>query len=105
MKWDAGGDPHGAKPLSDGIRALLKQALGVEASVLTAPEIDEVRVRPSALTAADRDALAAIVGAEFVLDDDRARLLHAGGKSTLALLRRKDLEQDAPVAPLVPGGV
>jgi len=103
MKWNAWGDPNAAKPLSDGIRALLKQALGVEASVLTAPEIDEVRVRPSALTAADRDALAAIVGAEFVLDDDRARLLHAGGKSTLDLLRRKDTEQDAPDAVLVPG--
>ena len=103
MKWNAWGDPNAAKPLSDGIRALLKQALGVEASALTAPEIDEVRVRPSALTAADRDALAAIVGAEFVLDDDRARLLHAGGKSTLDLLRRKDTEQDAPDAVLVPG--
>src|ERR1700693_5698847 len=103
MKWNAWGDPNAAKPLSDGIRALLKQALGVEASALTAPEIDEVRVRPSALTGADRDALAAIVGAEFVLDDDRARLLHAGGKSTLDLLRRKDTEQDAPDAVLVPG--
>jgi alkyldihydroxyacetonephosphate synthase len=103
MKWNAWGDPNAAMPLSDGIRALLKQALGVEASALAAPEIDEVRVRPSALTAADRDALAAIVGAEFVLDDDRARLLHAGGKSTLDLLRRKDTEQDAPDAVLVPG--
>ena len=103
MKWNAWGDPNAAKPLSDGIRALLKQALGVEASALAAPDIDEVRVRPSALTAADRDALAAIVGAEFVLDDDRARLLHAGGKSTLDLLRRKDTEQDAPDAVLVPG--
>ena len=102
MKWNAWGDPNAAKPLSDGIRALLKQALGVDGSPAGGPEIDEVRVRPSALTAADRDALAAIVGAEFVLDDDRARLLHAGGKSTLDLLRRKDTEQDAPDAVLVP---
>src|ERR1700730_7503093 len=103
MKWNAWGDPNAAKPLSDGIRALLKQALGVEASALTAPDIDEVRVRPSALTGADRDALAGIVAAECVLDDDRARLLHAGGKSTLDLLRRKDTAQDAPDAVLVPG--
>src|SRR6201988_3232821 len=103
MKWNAWGDPDAAKPLSDGIRALLKQALGVEVSALAAPQIDEVRVRPSALTDADRDALAAVVGAEFVLDDDRARLLHAGGKSTLDLLRRKDVEQDAPDAVVVPG--
>src|SRR6202051_5413715 len=96
MKWNAWGDPNAAKPLSDGIRALLKRALGVEASALTAPEIDEVRVRPSALTAADRDALAAIVGAEFVLDDDRARLLHAGGKLTPELLRAQTPETDRP---------
>src|SRR5246127_785086 len=102
MKWNAWGDPNAARPLSDGIRALLKQALGVEASALAAPDIDEVRVPPSALTAGDRDALAAIVGAEFVLDDDRARLLRAGGKSTLDLLRRKHDEQDAPDAVVVP---
>jgi alkyldihydroxyacetonephosphate synthase len=103
MKWNAWGDPDAAKPLSDGIRALLEHALGVSTSAVGAPEIGEVRVRPTALTAADRDALAAVVGAEFVLDDDRARLLHAGGKSTLDLLRRKDTEQDAPDAVLVPG--
>src|SRR5260370_563787 len=50
-----------------------------------------------------RGGLAGIVRGEFVLDDDRARLLHAGGKSTLDLLRRKDTEQDAPDAVLVPG--
>ena len=103
MKWNAWGDPGAAKPLSDGIRALLKQALGVPTSAVGAPEIGEVRLRRTALTAADRDALAAVVGVDFVLDDDRARLLHAGGKSTLDLLRRKDTEQDAPDAVLVPG--
>jgi alkyldihydroxyacetonephosphate synthase len=102
MKWNAWGDPAAAKPLSEGIRSLLKQALGVQDSDVVAPGIDDVVVRPSALPAADRDALAAIVGAEFVLDDDRARLLHAGGKSTVDLLRRKDNEQDAPDAILVP---
>ena len=30
MKWNAWGDPAAAKPLSDGIRTLLKQALGVD---------------------------------------------------------------------------
>jgi alkyldihydroxyacetonephosphate synthase len=102
MKWNAWGDPAAAKPLSDGIRSLLKQALGVEAAGVAAPEIDEVQVRPSSLPGADRDALAAIVGREYVVDDDRARLLRAGGKSTLDLLRRKDHEQDAPDAVVVP---
>lgn len=103
MKWNAWGDPAAAKPLSDGIRSLLKQALGVGEAEVPAPEIDEVRLRPSALSTDDRDALAAIVGSEFVLDDDRARLLHAGGKSTLDLLRRKQIEQDTPDAVVVPG--
>ena len=103
MKWNAWGDPAAAKPLSDGIRSLLKQALGVGEAEVPAPEIDEVRLRPSALSTDDRDALAAIVGSEFVLDDDRARVLHAGGKSTLDLLRRKQIEQDAPDAVVVPG--
>jgi alkyldihydroxyacetonephosphate synthase len=102
MKWNAWGDPAAAKPLSDGIRSLLKQALGVGDAHIAAPEIDDVRVRPSTLTDADRDALAAIVGAEFVLFEDTSRLLHAGGKSTLDLLRRKESEQDAPDAVLVP---
>src|SRR6201997_3470148 len=102
MMWNAWGDPAAATPLSKGIRSLLEQALGVQDSEHAAPEIDEVRIRPSALPAADRDALAAIVGPEFVLDEDRARLLRAGGKSTLDLLRRKQAEQDAPDAIAVP---
>jgi alkyldihydroxyacetonephosphate synthase len=103
MNWNAWGDPEAAKPLSDGIRSLLKQALGVDEAPVAAPTIDEVRLRPSALSAADREAFAAIVGPDFCRDDDRSRLLHAGGKSTLDLLRRKDIgEQDAPDAILLP---
>src|SRR6266436_2967051 len=65
LKWNAWGDPAQAKTLSEGIRSLIKQALGV---------------------------------------DDRARLLRAGGKSTLDLLRRKDSGvQDAPDVVLLPG--
>ena len=53
---------------------------------------------------ADRDGLAAIVGADYCSVDDRGRLLRAGGKSTLDLLRRKDSGvQDAPDAVLLPG--
>ena len=102
MKWNAWGDPAAAKPLSEGIRSLLEQALGVAPAEVAAPGIDDVIVRPSALSAADRDALAGIVGTDFVLDDDASRLLRAGGKSTLDLLRRKATEQDAPDAIVVP---
>src|SRR5690349_9859066 len=103
MKWNAWGDPAAAKPLSDGIRSLLKQALGVEESTVAELEADQVRLRPSALSDADRDGLASIVGTEFCVIDDRGRLLRAGGKSTLDLLRRKDSGvQDAPDAVLLP---
>ncbi|MHA3020950.1 FAD-binding oxidoreductase [Mycobacterium sp. BMJ-28] len=104
MKWNAWGDPAAAKPLSDGIRALLKQALGIEESTAAPLTAEQVTLRPSRLTDADRDALAAIVGAAHCRLDDQDRLLRAGGKSTLDLLRRNDnREQDAPDAVLLPG--
>ncbi|WAC94300.1 FAD-binding oxidoreductase [Mycobacterium sp. Aquia_213] len=104
MKWNAWGDPASAKPLSDGIRSLLKQAVGLQDSQETELTPDQVQLRPSSLPQADRDALAGIVGAEYCRVDDRERLLHAGGKSTLDLLRRKDTGvQDAPDAILLPG--
>jgi alkyldihydroxyacetonephosphate synthase len=104
MKWNAWGDPAEAKPLSDGIRSLLKQALGLEDSTAHELEAEQVRLRPSALSQADRDGMAAIVGAQYCGVDDGARLLRAGGKSTLDLLRRKDSGvQDAPDAVLLPG--
>jgi alkyldihydroxyacetonephosphate synthase len=103
MKWNAWGDPEQAKPLSDGIRSLLKQALGIEDSAAAELDAEQVRLRPSALSPADRDGLAAIVGANFCRVDDHGRLLRAGGKSTLDLLRRKDSGvQDAPDAVLLP---
>src|SRR6476661_5080009 len=104
MKWDAWGDPEQAKPLSEGIRNLLTQALGVGDVPLPELEPDQVKLRPSALSSADREGLAAIVGTENCGVDDHARLLRAGGKSTLDLLRRRDSGvQDAPDAVLLPG--
>lgn len=104
MKWNAWGDPAAAKPLSDGIRTLLTQALGVEQTERPELRLDEVRVRPSALAEPQRAALAAIVGEPHCSVADQARLLRAGGKSTLDLLRRTDRgEQDAPDAVLTPG--
>lgn len=103
MAWNAWGDPEAAKPLSDGIRALLEQALGVTVSEIPAPSIDEVQVRPSSLADVHRDALAEFVGADHIRTDDQGRLRYAGGKSTLDLLRRKQTHQDAPDAVLLPG--
>ncbi|MGB6512404.1 MAG: FAD-binding oxidoreductase, partial [Mycobacterium sp.] len=88
MKWNAWGDPHEAKPLSEGIRSLLTQALGVTDSTAAELDPDQVTLRPSQLTDDHREALAAIVGPDYCRVGDRDRLLHAGGKSTLDLLRR-----------------
>ena len=104
MTWNAWGDPQAAKPLSESIRALLQQALGVDAS--PAPQLtpDQVRLRPSALSTDDLRALSDVVGAQHCRTDTMSRLLRAGGKSTLDLLRRKDSGvQDAPDAVLLPG--
>jgi alkyldihydroxyacetonephosphate synthase len=104
MTWNAWGDPSAAKPLSDGIRTLLTQVLGVDADTETELVATDVRLRPSALSDADRAAFADLLGTEHVIADDFGRLLRAGGKSTLDLLRRKDRGvQDAPDAVLLPG--
>jgi alkyldihydroxyacetonephosphate synthase len=108
MKWNAWGDPNAAKPLPDSIRSLLKQALGVTSSPATELSniaVDQVRLHPSRLTSSHREALTAIVGPDCYRAGDRDRLLRAGGKSTLDLLRRKDSGvQEAPDAVLLPGG-
>ncbi|MGB3484109.1 MAG: FAD-binding oxidoreductase [Mycobacterium sp.] len=104
MKWNAWGDPAAAKPLSDGIRTLLKQALGVDVPDTTELEPTQVQLRPSTLTADDITGLEGIVGAENLSTAAEDRLLRAGGKSTLDLLRRTDRgPQDAPDAVLAPG--
>ncbi|MFZ0228751.1 MAG: FAD-binding oxidoreductase [Mycobacterium sp.] len=104
MKWNAWGDPDQAKPLSEGIRLLLAQALGVTGSAELELDAGQVQLRPSELANAHREALAAIVGPDYCRVGDRDRLLHAGGKSTLDLLRRKSPgAQDAPDAVLLPG--
>ena len=102
MAWNAWGDPDAAKPLSDGIRGLLEQALGVTPAAIPAPGIDEVKLQPSTLTGIHRDGLTAIVGADYLHTGDHERLLYAGGKSTPDLLRRKQTHQDAPDAVLLP---
>ncbi|WP_280672617.1 FAD-binding oxidoreductase [Kitasatospora sp. MAP12-44] len=104
MSWDAWGDPALAKPLSDDIKGLLGQLLGVTPQDTAAPTADEVVLRPCALPAEDLAALARIVGEWNVSAADADRLPRAGGKSTPDLLRRKSREpQDAPDAVVLPG--
>jgi alkyldihydroxyacetonephosphate synthase len=103
MKWNAWGDPAAAAPLSDSIRALLKQALGVDSPAAAELQPSDVELRPSALSTADLNSLVTIVGPDNVTAEPGARLLRAGGKSTLDLLRRTEHLQDAPDAVLTPG--
>lgn len=103
MAWDAWGDPALAKPLSAGIRSLLEQALGVTGAGPAPVSREQVQLAPSALEAHHHRGLSAILGEQFVRTADRDRLLHAGGKSTPDLLRRRQIHQDAPDAVLLPG--
>jgi len=103
MAWDAWGDPALAKPLSAGIRTLLEQALGVAGAEVTAPTLDSVQLSPSALAQVHLDGLTAIVGDGFLRTGHNDRILHAGGKSTPDLLRRKQTHQEAPDAVILPG--
>ncbi|WP_182346673.1 FAD-binding oxidoreductase [Tomitella gaofuii] len=104
MKWDAWGDPSAATTLSDGIRSLLEQALGVSGADAARRGPDQVVLASSALPPEDLDAFAEVVGAGHVGTSDGDRLSRAGGKSTPDLLRRtRALRQDAPDAVLAPG--
>uniref|UniRef100_UPI0024588866 FAD-linked oxidase C-terminal domain-containing protein n=1 Tax=Nocardia carnea TaxID=37328 RepID=UPI0024588866 len=65
--------------------------------------MDDEPPRPRALPAARRAGLAQVVGDEHVSTEHAARLRHAGGKSTLDLLRRRAAgPQDAPDAVVFP---
>nr|WP_228823579.1 FAD-binding oxidoreductase [Nocardia blacklockiae] len=103
MVWDAWGIPAGHAPLPERIRTLLAQVFGVSGEPVPRRDEGDVPLRDPALTAAQFAGLSAVVGAEFVSVDHRDRLLHAGGKSTPDLLRRRaEGPQDAPDAVVFP---
>jgi alkyldihydroxyacetonephosphate synthase len=103
MAWNAWGDPAAAQPLPDSVVTLLREALGIDGPPVAAVALDDVRLAASALSHVDRATLSGIVGPQFFCDDDGSRLLHAGGKSTIDLLRRKDRGvADTPDAVLMP---
>jgi alkyldihydroxyacetonephosphate synthase len=104
MKWDGWGDPAQATELSPSLLGMVNDLLKVSAADVHAVAREQVRLRPSALSDADRAELEAVVGAGNISTDDDDRLPRAGGKSTQDLLRRKSSdEQDAPDAVLTPG--
>ncbi len=102
MRWNGWGDPSKAKELPLAVRALLPVKLGRVPKPDAAVALDEVELAPSALDAADRTALAVIVGDDHVASDHDARIRHSGGRSTPDLLRRRARRQDAPDAVVSP---
>jgi alkyldihydroxyacetonephosphate synthase len=103
MQWSGWGDPAEAPALSPATLELLRGALSVRRPGPTVP-VQDVRLPPVRLGDRERDKLAAVVGAEHLSVDDRARLLHTRGKSTKDLLRIRSGEaDDAPDAVVFPG--
>ena len=102
MRWNGWGDPAKAKELPLAVRALLPVKLGRVPKPDAAVALDEVELAPSALDAADRAALAEIVGEAKVATDDESRIRHSGGRSTPDLLRRRAPRQVAPDAVVSP---
>jgi alkyldihydroxyacetonephosphate synthase len=103
MLWSGWGDPAEATTLPPAVLDLLHQALGVRGP-RPPVALDEVRLPEPSLPDPAREALAAAVGAEHVLDDPRVRVLHTRGKSTPDLLRlRAGQADDAPDLVVLPG--
>lgn len=102
MKWDAWGDPELAAPLSESMSTLIRGMLGVSGDASSPLDPADVELAPTQLSDDDIEALAGIVGVDWVSSADADRLTRAGGKSTLDLLRRRREQQDAPDAVVVP---
>jgi alkyldihydroxyacetonephosphate synthase len=104
LSWSGWGDPATAAPLPEALRAVLRQALGIEGHGRPAPPLAQLVLTPLRLPSAVADELAAIVGAEHAHADHETRARHARGKSTVDLLElRASGPIDAPDLVLTPG--
>ncbi|WP_043634039.1 FAD-binding oxidoreductase [Nonomuraea candida] len=104
MSWSGWGDPAKARELPEGVRALLRDLLGVRAPAEPAATLESVRLPPVALPAPLLGALAGVVGAGHVLTGHEARVRHTRGKSTPDLLRMRAGDGSAaPDAVVLPG--
>ena len=99
------GEPGAGPSLPDHAAGFLREELGIDGSVTSAPvALDAVRLRPAALDAGLRRRLEEVVGAAHVRDDPAARVLRCRGKSYLDLLAQRAGEcEDAPDAVVAPG--
>ncbi|SEE98718.1 alkyldihydroxyacetonephosphate synthase [Arthrobacter alpinus] len=104
--WYGWGDPTRAKPLGPGALAFLQRTLGLASVARDHSPVDlaDVRVGPSTLSPELLAELGAITGPEHVSTEAAERILHAGGKSTPDLLRRRSGDAlNAPDAVVFPG--
>jgi alkyldihydroxyacetonephosphate synthase len=98
LSWWGWGDPAQVPQLAAGVRGLLEQALGVRGEAKPRiQEIDEVALPPVRLPEAVAERLVSVVGPGNASAEPESRVRHAGGKSTVDLLRIRAGE--APVAP------
>jgi alkyldihydroxyacetonephosphate synthase len=102
MRWDGWGDPARAHGLPTGVKLLLTAVLGRLPKAPAAPRLAEVTLSTPPLADDDLAALAKAVGDDHVDAGHDVRLLHAGGKSTPDLLRRRQAVQVAPGAVVLP---
>jgi alkyldihydroxyacetonephosphate synthase len=97
MLWSGWGDPAQGTSLSQEVRALLEQGLGVTRAGEPAPALESVELQASRLSAEQVAALSADTATE-------ARLRHLRGKSTPDLLRIRQRDfSDAPDGVVTPG--
>lgn len=89
--WWGWGDPEQAKPLPAGAARMLDELVGSHSASTNRPPVDlaSIEVPDSRADEALRTALAAAVGAEHVLDAADERILRAGGKSYVDLIRAR----------------
>ncbi|MEV4574233.1 FAD-binding oxidoreductase [Nonomuraea jabiensis] len=104
MLWSGWGDPALARELPSGVRALLRDFLGVRAPDVPAVGLESVRLPPVALPEPLLGLLAEVVGSAYVLTSHEARVRHTRGKSTPDLLRMRAGDGSAaPDAVVLPG--
>ncbi|WP_049574377.1 FAD-binding oxidoreductase [Nocardiopsis sp. SBT366] len=102
MSWYAWGDPAKAKELEPGLRELVSQVLRARTRDMPPVAPEDVELPASRLDGPLTARFTEVLGAEHVIVDDAARLVHSGGKSTPDLLARRAGRAPAPDAVLYP---
>jgi alkyldihydroxyacetonephosphate synthase len=97
LSWWGWGDPAQVPVLPESVQQLLRDGLGVREPGRRVGSVDEVALPPVRLPAGLAEQLGAVVGPANASSEPEARLRHAGGKSTIDLLRVR--AGDAPTAP------